>query len=149
MCGNKLYLSEKFIQNRFIDDRAGQKFIFDDDVILNLVNSSQKISITPEADMLLKVSAKEGYGVNMEMTLCQGADCSIVSSKTGNTEMLFATVQKGKEYVLTLDYSHSIIELHSFYDCPNVRLSIAMTSVADAKAKMKDQADKGENWGRE
>lgn len=40
MCGDKLYLSESFLQNRFIENRGGQKFIFDDDIILNLINSS-------------------------------------------------------------------------------------------------------------
>lgn len=149
MCGNKLYLSEQFIQNRFIDHRGGQKFIFDDDIILNLINSSQSVSIVPEADMLLKVSAKEAYGVNLGMSLCQGSDCSVKSSQSGNIEMLFATVKKGREYKLTLDYSHSIVELHSFYDCPHVRVSIAMSSIEDARGKMKVQNGRGEAWIRQ
>ena len=70
MCGDKLYLNQDFIQNRFIDHRGGQKFIFDDDIILNLVNSTQDITITPEEDMLLKMSAKEAYGVNMGIVMC-------------------------------------------------------------------------------
>ena len=146
MCDNKLYLHEQFIQSRFIDHRGGQKFIFDDDIILNLVNSSQQVAIVPEADMLLKVTAKEAYGVNLAMSLCQGRECPVKSSQIGNTEVLFAKVQKGTEYTLTLDYSHSIVELHTFYDCPHVRLSVAMTSVADARARIKEQRDKGDAW---
>jgi len=30
MCGNKLFLTETFIQNRFISGRNGQRFTFDD-----------------------------------------------------------------------------------------------------------------------
>jgi hypothetical protein len=148
MCGNKLYLAEQFLQNRFIDQRGGQKFIFDDDIILNLVNSSQQVSIVPEADMLLKVAAKEAYGVNMGMRLCEGQDCPVKSSTTGNTEQLFATVKKGRAYTLTLDYSHSIVELHSFYDCPHARLTVAMTALEDARAEMKTHNEKGkdESW---
>jgi len=95
MCGDKLYMAEDFIQNRFIDHRGGQKFIFDDDIILNLVNVSQTIRLEPEEDMLLKMSAKEAYGINMGMTLCQGQDCSIKSQKVGNTEVLYAQVRRG------------------------------------------------------
>ena len=40
MCGDKLLLSEMFIQNRFIRDKAGQRFTFEDDMILNLVNTT-------------------------------------------------------------------------------------------------------------
>ena len=40
MCGDKLYLTEHFFQNRFIAGRKGQKFTFDDQIILSLVNSS-------------------------------------------------------------------------------------------------------------
>jgi hypothetical protein len=39
-------------------------------VLFSLVNATQKIRITPEEDMLLKISSKEAYGVNMAMTLC-------------------------------------------------------------------------------
>jgi hypothetical protein len=70
MCGDKLFLTESFIQSRFIDNRAGQRFTFDDNVIFSLINATQKIKIVPEEDMLLKMSSKEAYGVNMAMTLC-------------------------------------------------------------------------------
>lgn len=145
MCGDKLYLSETFIQNRFIEDRDGQKFIFDDDIILNLINASQSILFTPERDMLLKASAKEAYGVNLAMQLCAGSDCSVKSAQTGNTEMLMAEVKQGQQYSLTLNYSHSIVELHSFYDCPHVRLVVAMTTLEEARALMKVQQDKTES----
>lgn len=80
MCGDKIFLSENYLQNRFIEGRQGQKFIFDDDIILNLINASQSITFTPEKDMLLKASSKEAYGVNLAMQLCAGSDCSVKSS---------------------------------------------------------------------
>jgi len=138
MCGDKLYLNQDFIQNRFIDHRGGQKFIFDDDIILNLVNSTQDITITPEEDMLLKMSAKEAYGVNMGIVMCSKGDCSVKSSKVGNTEMLFAVVRKGQTYTITLDYSHSIVELSTFYDCPHARVSISMIKEQDAKTYLQE-----------
>lgn len=122
MCGNKLYLAEQYIQSRFIDHKDGQRFAFDDDVILALTNATQKIRIQPEADMVLKISAKEAYGVNMAMSLCDERDCTAASSQAGNTDVLYATVRKGRSYHVDLDYSHSIIALSSFYDCPHTRL---------------------------
>lgn len=67
MCGNKLYLADRFIQSRFIDGKAGQRFTFEDDVILSYTNKTQRVYLTPETDMVLKMSVKEAYGVNMEM----------------------------------------------------------------------------------
>ena len=58
MCGDKLYLTESFIQNRFIEGRGGQKFTFEDNVIFSLINATQKIEFRPEEDMLLKMSSK-------------------------------------------------------------------------------------------
>ena len=131
-----------FIQNRFIDGKAGQKFIFDDDIILNLINSTQSFKIEPEEDMLIKMSSKEAYGVNMEMKLCQDENnCEARSSKTGNTEILFAEVKAGKSYRIHLDFSHSIVSLSSFYDCPHARVSIAMTKVSVAEGIIKAQQD--------
>lgn len=46
-------------------------------------------------------------------------------------------VKAGQHYTLTLNYSHSILELHSFYDCPHVRLVVAMSSINDAQSLMK------------
>jgi len=40
MCGNKLFMTEEFIQHRFIDGRGGQRFTFDDHIIFALVNST-------------------------------------------------------------------------------------------------------------
>jgi len=146
MCGNKLYLHEWFIQNRFIDHKGGQKFIFEDDIILNLVNSSQPITFTPEETMVLKVAAKEAYGVNMAMTLCERQDCHVKSSKVGNTEQLYTVVQKDTRYTLTLDYSNSIVELSTFYDCPHVRLSIAMMKHTEAESYVNEQGGKAQSW---
>jgi hypothetical protein len=98
MCGDKLFLTESFIQSRFIDNRAGQRFTFDDNILLSLINSTQKIRITPEEDMLLKMSSKEAYGVNMAMTLCTEMDCLVSSTQVGNTNFLFTTLSKGKSY---------------------------------------------------
>lgn len=132
MCGDKLFLSESFIQNRFIADKAGQRFVFEDDVILGLVNTTQKIKIEPEEDMLLKVSSKQAYGVNLAMRLCDDHDCHGFSSQTGNTEILYAKAKKGGKYYLELDYSNSIIQLSSFFDCPHLHLKIAMMKTSDA-----------------
>ena len=67
MCGDKLYLAEDFIQNRFIDHKGGQRFTFEDDIIINTINTTHRVRLAPEEDMVLKMSAKEAYGVNMAM----------------------------------------------------------------------------------
>jgi len=90
--------------------------------------------------MVLRMSAQEAYGVNMAMTLCEGSDCSVKSKKVGNTEMLYAVVRKGESYTISLDYSHSIVELSTFYDCPHVRLVIAMAGVTEAQALLEEQS---------
>jgi hypothetical protein len=146
MCGDKLYLSEPFIQHRFIDHMGGQRFTFEDDIILNLVNSTQDITIVPEEDMLLKVTAREAYGVNVAMSLCQGKECTIKGSQSGNVEILYATVKKGREYRINLDYSHSIVELHTFYDCPHIHFKISMMPIKGAEKVMSSQKEKTESW---
>jgi hypothetical protein len=138
MCGDKIFLSESFIQNRFIDSKSGQRFIFDDYVILSFLNSTHTINITPEEDMLLKMSSREAYGVNMAMQLCEGQQCTVSSSQVGNAELLFAILSKGKSYEVKLDFSHSIIALSSFFDCPHAHLSIAMMKVDDARLALQD-----------
>lgn len=96
--------------------------------------------------MLLKVSAKEAYGVNMKMSLCDGGEdvdddwklhlesarCPVHSSQVGNNELLYATVSKGKSYVLVLDYTNSILSLSSFYDCPHTQFKLAMMNLEEA-----------------
>jgi len=146
MCGDKLYLTETFIQSRFIDGRGGQKFTFEDNVIFSLVNATQKIRFTPEEDMLLKMSSKEAYGVNMAMTLCAEHDCFFSSSQVGNTEVLFTTLHKGESYYVQLDFSNSIIALSSFFDCPHAHLQISMMKLSDANQLLAGQADKQSNW---
>ena len=77
-----------------------------------MVNSTQTLHIRPEADMVLKVSSKEAYGVNMAISLCS-ADHNCrdhhKSQQIGNTEVLMAQVKAGSHYYLKLDYSHSIV----------------------------------------
>lgn len=74
--------------------------------------------------MLLKVSSKEAYGVNMKIRLLQARQgtSSAQSQKVGNTEILYAAVKKGQTYHLELDFTNSIITLSSFFDCPNAHL---------------------------
>lgn len=43
MCSDKLYLVDSFIQHRFIDGRDGQKFVFEDSILLNVVNNTQHV----------------------------------------------------------------------------------------------------------
>jgi len=111
MCGDKLFLSENFIQSRFIDHRNGEKFSFDDQVLLSLVNTKNTIKIVPEEDMLMKVSSKESYGVNMRIQLLKGSEkeSQIRAERVGNTEIMYATVKKGQTYHIELDYTNSII----------------------------------------
>lgn len=69
MCDDKLYIHENFIQDRFIDGRHGNKFTFDDQILLNLVQPSQLINIHPEEDMLIKMTSRVANGVNMKMSV--------------------------------------------------------------------------------
>jgi hypothetical protein len=110
MCGDKLFLFEDFIQHRFIEGRDGQRFTFEDDILLSFVTPVQKINIHPEQDMLIKINSKQAYGVNMKMKVCDkhGA-CDLESTRIGNTEMLFGHLTKGSEYHLELNYHNSII----------------------------------------
>lgn len=48
----------------------GQRFSFQDTIIMNVFNLSQAITLTPpDTDMVLKVRAKESFGVNAAMVL--------------------------------------------------------------------------------
>lgn len=124
MCGDKLFLTESFIQSRFIDHRNGEKFVFDDNILLSLMSTTQTIKIEPEADMLMKVSSKEAYGINMKLQLLQGAEkeSHIKAQRVGNTEIMYASVKKGQTYHIELDFTNSIITLSSFFDCPHAHL---------------------------
>jgi hypothetical protein len=56
------------------------RFNFDEEVLVNLMNHSQKIQINPEKDMHLMVHSSEAYGINMKIKLCaerrgEVADC--------------------------------------------------------------------------
>lgn len=147
MCGDKLYLTDSFIQKRFIEGRSGSAFIFDDFVVLSLINSTQTVTVTPEEDMLLKMASKEAYGINMAMQLCkENEDCTVQSTQVGNTEMLYATLSQGKTYNIELDFSNSIITLSSFFDCPHAHLSVSMRKLEDAHKLVSDQASKESHW---
>ena len=134
MCDDKLYLHENFIQDRFIDGRKGNKFTFDDQVLLNLVQPFQLINIHPEEDMLIKMTSKVQNGVNMKIIVQhkQQVASDIVSERIGNTEMVYGTLTKGEQYHIKLDYRSSIITLSSFFDCPNAHLEISMVTVEDS-----------------
>jgi hypothetical protein len=49
-------------------------------MVLSLFNTTQKVKINPEEDMIMKVSSKQAYGVNMQMRLCNAHDCQGFSS---------------------------------------------------------------------
>ena len=70
--------------------------------------------------------------------------CPIHSSQVGNNEMLYATVSKGKSYVLVMDYTSSILSLTSFYDCPNTHFKIAMMNTEQANKIVNEHNDKVE-----
>lgn len=103
--------------------------------------------------MLLKVTAKEAYGVNMKLSLCEGTGdgddgwerqasttCSAHSSQVGNHQILYVTVSKGKAYSLVLDYTNSILSLSSFYDCPHAQLKVSMTRLEEARQLVSQHA---------
>ena len=71
-----MFLQHNFIQRKFIDGMQGQRFSFNDKIILNVFSLNQTIDITPEVDSLLKVQVKEAFGVNAAIVLCQGIDCT-------------------------------------------------------------------------
>lgn len=146
MCGDKFYLTEEFIQQRFIDQRGGHRFTFEDDILISLVNSTQRINLTPEEDMLLKISSKQAYGINMAMSLCTDMDCLTPSTQVGNTEVLFTTLEKGRSYYVDLDYTNSIIALTSFFDCPHVHLKVSMIKVEEAQKYISDQEAQPRSW---
>jgi hypothetical protein len=60
----------------------------------------------PEKDMVFKVHSKQAYGINMVMKLCEGYEheCRLVSTKTGNSEVLFAQLKARQEYFLVLEH---------------------------------------------
>lgn len=62
-----MYLTQDFIQNKFITGQAGQKFFFSDKTVIDLVNLEQRITIFPEQDSFLKVFAREAFGVNLQI----------------------------------------------------------------------------------
>jgi len=64
-----LFLDESFIQNKFIDGMQGQRFSFQDTLIMNMFNLTQHFYLQPEVDSVIKIRSKEAYGVNIDMSL--------------------------------------------------------------------------------
>ena len=54
-----MYLMEDFVQSKFIEGQTGQKFSFQDKIIMNLADQKQYIHIKPEMDSTLKVVVRE------------------------------------------------------------------------------------------
>ena len=73
-CKHRLFLHENFIQNRFLEGKGGRRFTFDEDMLISFAHNAQKIFLKPEVDMILKVSTKEAYGINMAMKVCKKDD---------------------------------------------------------------------------
>jgi hypothetical protein len=94
--------------------------------------------------MLIKVSSKESYGINMRIQLLKGSEkeSQIKAERVGNTEIMYATVKKGQTYHIELDYTNSIIQLSSFFDCPNAHLQISMIQTDEALDMIKEQNQK-------
>jgi len=59
-----MFLMEEFIQQKFIDGQSGQKFHFQDKIIMNLYDLKAQVLIQPELDSHLKVIIREAFGVN-------------------------------------------------------------------------------------
>ena len=66
-----MFLLDDFIQTKFIDGESGQKFHFNDKIIMNLYDLKQEIMIQPELDSNLKVVIREAFGVNAMISLCK------------------------------------------------------------------------------
>ena len=73
--------------------------------------------------------------------------CPIHSSQVGNNELLYATVSRGKSYVLVMDYTSSILSLTSFYDFPNTHFKIAMMNTEQAN-KIANEHNDRENMNK-
>ena len=122
-----MYLMPNYIQRKFVDGMAGQRFSFSDKILLNTVNQTQKIDIEPQVDSVLKVLAKESFGVNARINLCVKGVCdTMASSQVGNYEVMLAKVQKGQKYKVELSYKNSIIQLPNFFTCPFIHLEVSM-----------------------
>ena len=65
MCNDRLFLHDDFIQNRFIEGKKGRRFTFDEEILVAFAHNKQRVNLNPEKDMVLKVSTKEAYGINM------------------------------------------------------------------------------------
>ena len=133
-----MYLTQDFIQNKFITGQNGQRFFFTDKTVIDLVNLEQRLTIFAEQDSYIKVFAREAFGVNLKIQLCRQQDngttvCDVESQQIGNVEMLTADVKKHTKQFLRLSYFDSVLAFHSYRECPHITLEVSMISSSEAK----------------
>ena len=133
-----MYLMEDFVQSKFIEGQTGQKFSFQDKIIMNLADQRQHIDILPELDSSLKVVIREQFGVNAQLSLVSASDrdgpAIQEGRQVGTTEILYVPkVAKGQAVTVRLDYSHSVLAFHTFTECPHLPIEVSMISL-DEKA---------------
>ena len=134
-----MFLMEDFVQSKFIEGQTGQKFSFQDKIIMNLADQKQYIDIVPELDSSLKVVIREQFGVNAQLSLVQKSDrdgAAIQEGRqVGTTEILYVPkVEKGQAVTVKLDYSHSVLAFHTFTECPHLPIEISMISLDEKTA---------------
>lgn len=106
---------------------------------MNLYEQKQNILIVPELDSTLKVVIREAFGVNAMINLCQhdrngNIDCFHHGTQVGTTEILTYTgLKQDSEYLIIIDYSHSILAFHKFEECPHLPIEISMISESESK----------------
>lgn len=78
---------------------------------------------------------KETFGVNSIINLFYKKSKELVykSQKLGSSSILFYKVKKLEEYIIEIEYSHSIIEFSNFFSCPHLNIKFSMISDTDFK----------------
>ena len=114
---------------------------------MNLYDQKQHILIVPEMDSIIKVVIREAFGVNAMILLCEQdphggeENCFHTGTQVGTTEILsFAELKQDKEYVIVIDYSHSILAFHKFEECPHLPIEISMISNSESELINKSRA---------
>jgi len=66
----------------------------------------------------------EAYGINAMVSLCTDAkkqdSCIHFSDQVGTTEILSATLAKAVKYVIKIEFTDSVIDMHRFTQCPHI-----------------------------
>ena len=62
-----MYLAEDYLQLKFIDGQSGQKFHFEDKIIMNLIELKSSYILVPEDDSVIKIVIREAFGVNTQI----------------------------------------------------------------------------------